>query len=364
MRRSISSGATLLAGALALGMIATGCAGSPAPATTDAGGTNAGDGCYEGTALGDTMAEYYDAAVESGKSSVTVYGPGAVNWEPLVENFNQCFPDITVNLVHLVGSEVITRLQAEASSGQRAGDLLFGTINNGVFLPEFDDWFEPFAPVGAEELVHHDEDLWYVPYAGLFGYSYNTASVPEDEVPRTYEDLLDERWKGKIASNNLTAANAGTQTMVLAYLDGRIDDEWMTNYGEQDLRTLPDGAAIGQALVTGEADIAEYPMSLLQANKADGAPVDFIPELSLLAYIPVGLLKDAPNPDAAKLLSSWLMTDQAQADFALQGQYGLMPGAPHPEGLTDENHVINEVADTQETLDAWKHVLGFWSAKQ
>lgn len=363
MHKTIRSRLTLAGFVTAISLLASGCAGAPSGAGKIDNESDATD-CYTGTPLGDSMAELYDAATDAGKTAVTVYGPGAMNWKPLVEGFNECFPEIRINLVNLLGPETITRIQSEFSSGQRTGDIVFGTINNGVFLPDHAEWFEPFQPIGGEVLVHHPEDLWYAPYAGLFGIAYNSNSIEPSDVPRSWDDLLDPRWKGKISNNDLSSHNASSQTLVFAYLDDRIDDDWMTAYAAQEATVLADAAAVGKSIVTGEKDIALYAMSLVKTDKVKGAPIEFIPELSIFGHVPAGLLKDAPNPDAGKLLLSWLLTERAQEDFAHQGQYGLMPDAPLPDGFTPDNHAINEPAGSEETVEVTQHILEFWSEHQ
>lgn len=363
MKKSVRNRVAVVGLAVALGLLASGCAGASPGAEGASDHPGAAD-CYEGTPLGESMAGLYQAATEAGKTGVTVYGPGAINWKPLVANFNKCFPDISANLVNLVGSETTTRIQAEFASGQHTGDIVFGPINNGAFQPEHEEWLEPFAPLGGKELVHHPDDLWYAPYAGLFGFAYNTNNVDAADVPRSWDELLDPKWKGRLAGSDLTKQGAGTQTLLLAYLDGRIDDAWMTAYADQDASALPDAASVGRSIITGEKDLAIYPLSFVTADKVKGAPIAFIPELAIFGYVTAGMLRDAPNPDASKLLLSWLLTDQAQKDFSLQGQYGLMPNAPLPDGFTSGNHKVNKPAGHQQTVDVTNHILKFWAEHQ
>lgn len=342
-----------VASSMTLGLVLAACGG-------DSDGASAESQCPVETPAEEAMADLYKTAVKDGQKALTVYGPGASNWTNLVEDFNECYPSIRVNLVELVGSETLTRLQSEFSSGQHVGDVLFGPTNSGVFQPEYQEWMVPFAPEGGEELFHDPGDHWYAPYGGVFGVGYNEDEVAAEDVPQSYEDLLDPAWKGRIALNDLDTPNASVVTVMFAMASAKVDDAWLERLADQDVRILADAAAIGQSMASGESDLGFYPLSYVVSDRAKGAPIAFAPGTALIGQVGTAVLEGAPNPDAGKLFVSWLLSDTAQQDFADQGQYPLMPGAPLPEGLTEGKYEVSEPLTVEDFNSLTAHILRLW----
>ena len=117
---------------------------------------------------------------------------------PIVKEFQQR-TGIWVEVVTGGSNELLERIAMEAESGEPVCDLMFG---GGVeSLAAYEDCFEPCKPEGVEYLRDvglSADDLW-TPFSSLpMVLVYNTRLVPEGEVTG-WADLLDPRWKGRIA---------------------------------------------------------------------------------------------------------------------------------------------------------------------
>lgn len=143
---------------------------------------------------------------------------------PIVKEFQQR-TGIWVEVVTGGSNELLERIAMEAESGEPVCDLMFG---GGVeSLAAYEDCFEPCKPEGVEYLRDvglSADDLW-APFSSLpMVLVYNTRLVPEGEVTG-WADLLDPRWKGRIAFADPTVSGSG-YTAALTLFSCIEGDDW------------------------------------------------------------------------------------------------------------------------------------------
>lgn len=143
---------------------------------------------------------------------------------PIVKEFQQR-TGIWVEVVTGGSNELLERIAMEAESGEPVCDLMFG---GGVeSLAAYEDCFEPCKPEGVEYLRDvglSAGDLW-TPFSSLpMVLVYNTRLVPEGEVTG-WADLLDPRWKGRIAFADPTVSGSG-YTAALTLFSCIEGDDW------------------------------------------------------------------------------------------------------------------------------------------
>lgn len=143
---------------------------------------------------------------------------------PIVKEFQQR-TGIWVEVVTGGSNELLERIAMEAESGEPVCDLMFG---GGVeSLAAYEDCFEPCKPEGVEYLRDvglSADDLW-TPFSSLpMVLVYNTRLVPEGEV-NGWADLLDPRWKGRIAFADPTVSGSG-YTAALTLFSCIEGDDW------------------------------------------------------------------------------------------------------------------------------------------
>lgn len=143
---------------------------------------------------------------------------------PIVKEFQQR-TGIWVEVVTGGSNELLERIAMEAESGEPVCDLMFG---GGVeSLAAYEDCFEPCKPEGVEYLRDvglSEDDLW-TPFSSLpMVLVYNTRLVPEGEVTG-WADLLDPRWKGRIAFADPTVSGSG-YTAALTLFSCIEGDDW------------------------------------------------------------------------------------------------------------------------------------------
>jgi iron(III) transport system substrate-binding protein len=298
-----------------------------------------------GEAAVTAMQELYRAAQDSGRTTVTVYGPGEKDKEPVYEVFSQRFPGIDVTPVYIVGPDADAKIQAEFASGQHVADMV--QAGDTSVAPQIAQGkYVPFRPVTAEGLDpgFADPTGHAIAASGsTFGFVYNTNLMSPEEAPKGWADLLDLKYRGKMTADETTRNGGSFGTLSHLLWDGRYDDAFLKGLAEQEIAPQASGAVAGTAVATGQFAIDPfYPYSFYVRDKEQGAPVEFVfPTAGGVHISPhyLGLLDGAPNPDAAKLLITWLFTPEGQQAAADVGYYPLMPNGPAPGGYPSVNEL-------------------------
>lgn len=142
-----------------------------------------------------------------------------------------------------------------------------------------------------------------------------------------------------------------------------MDNQWFSALTDLDPRPL-ETPQVAQSLVSGQSDLALWGLGFTTSAQAEGAPLKFIPELGVAAPYGAALLKNAPNPEAAKVFLDWSTSENGQKAFAETGYMPQLDSAPTPEGLDpeidmpvvppyEENSVLS-----REVIETWTQLLG------
>jgi iron(III) transport system substrate-binding protein len=334
---------TWLAVAAVAALTLTACAGGADPAPSGTPGGAPSEDAVEllgGAEAAAEMDELYQAALDSGKTSVTIYGPGETDKEKMYELFSERFPGISVTGVYILGPDYAAKIEAEFASGQHVADIVQAG-DTAIASNIKAGYFEPFRPVTAQDV---DPEAYADPAgtvwaasASTFGFLYNTNLIDEGDAPAGWDDLLDPSLAGAMTSDDVTRNGAGFGTLSHLLWDGRFDTAWLDSLAAQDITFQSSSPVAGSAVATGQFAVQPfYPMAFYLRDKAKNAPVEFVfPTEGGVHLSPhyLGVINGAPNPDAAKLLMAWLFSPEGQEAAAEVGYYPLVPGQSGPEGL-------------------------------
>ena len=151
---------------------------------------------------------------------------------------------------------------------------------------------------------------------------YNTNLVKREDAPKSYADLLDPKWMGKIVKGHPGYSGAiMTATFVLAR---DLGWSYFEKLALQKIMQVQSAADPPKKILLGEravmADGNDYNLVLL---KDQGQPVEVVyaTEGSPLIIVPSGIFRSAPNPNAARLFQSFF--------FSAEGQQLLVDGFAH-----------------------------------
>ncbi len=253
---------------------------------------------------------------------------------PIADAFMKKYPFVKLTFWRNDAEEIIAKVSAEA----RANNLLVDVIeSSGVgVLAEQAGFLQPyFTPLMADypEAYRDARGAWAPTRLSYFGTAYNTRLVARDQAPKTYEDLLDPRWKGKMAWRISTASGtplflanlrlAWGEAKAAAYFD-RLKEQQIVNFGAGSARTLVDRVIAGEYSLALNI-YAHHPL----ISKARGAPVDTalhdpVPATSAEVIV----AKGARHPHAAMLLIDFILSREGQEIMAKAEYYPARPDIP------------------------------------
>src|ERR1041385_3411172 len=237
--------------------------------------------------------------------------------EKVARAFEAKYPGISVRVERTGAERVFTRIAQEQSSRIYACDVVQSSDAAHFVVWKRDGLLAAYVP---EEVAQHYPPEHRAP-DGLFA-SYrvylcvmarNTDPVKAEDSPKSFRDLLDPKWAGKIVK-----AHPGYSGTILTatYQTARdVGWDYYEKLAKQRIMQVQSASDPPKKLALGEraimADGIEYGIFQL---KETGKPVDVIyaAEGSPLIIGPNGVLKSAPNPNAAKLLQSLLLSAECQ----------------------------------------------------
>jgi iron(III) transport system substrate-binding protein len=163
--------------------------------------------------------------------------------------------------------------------------------------------------------------------APSYNVSINTKMVKPDEI-KSYADLLNPKWKGKIVSYS-PAEQGTTNSTTSMYLNPRIGEQWFRRWATEIKPTLVSDARQGAEWVAmGRFPIGMFGMSTqAEALENQGFPIratlpNPMAEGEVLSSSAANMwvLDKAPNPNAAKLFVNWALSQEGQSLFIKAGE--------------------------------------------
>jgi iron(III) transport system substrate-binding protein len=166
----------------------------------------------------------------------------------------------------------------------------------------------PFqAQLIPEAVAPHRE--WAGPRVYIFVQAYNTNRVKAEELPKTFKDLLDPRWKGRIA---IEAKEQEWFFTLVREMGGEEGLKFFRDLVATNGLTVRNGnALLNNLVVAGEIPLALTLYSYLpEQSRRSGAPVGWIALAPTVAYTDgIGVMKRAPHPNAAVLFYDFVLSD-------------------------------------------------------
>jgi iron(III) transport system substrate-binding protein len=237
--------------------------------------------------------------------------------ERLAKAFETKYPDIAVRVERTGAERVFQRIGQEYSSNIHAVDVVNSSDAAHFIVWKRDGILAPFVSEDVAKFYppeHRDPDGQFASFrVWLSIIAYNTNLVKAEEAPRSFADLLDPKWKGKIVKAH--PGYSGTIMTATYQMQRDLGWSFFEQLAKQNIMQVQSSADPPKKLELGEravmADGNEY--NIFQMKEA-GRPVEpvYASEGSPLIIGPNGIFKGSPNPNAAKLFQSFCFSRDAQ----------------------------------------------------
>jgi iron(III) transport system substrate-binding protein len=292
--------------------------------------------------VGSTVALAQDAALVQAarkEGSVLWYTSLALPSSTAIAHaFKTKYTGIDVE-VHRTGSQrVLQRFMQEATAGIKNGDVIHTSDAGHFELLKDKGMLLKFTPRGVEGFPagFKDKDgFYYGMRATLSVIAYNPKSLPEKDAPKTWKDLLNNKWSGKEVT-----AHPGYSGIIMTHVLALVNVygwDYFRDLAKNKLHIVQSANDPAGVVASGERPLgvngAEY---FYYKTQKQGNPIKIVyPKEGVpLVVSPVAIAKDAPHPNAAKLFTEFIFAKESQQMLA--DKEGLYTGHPEVTYPTDK----------------------------
>jgi iron(III) transport system substrate-binding protein len=276
---------------------------------------------------------------------------GNVNWYtstpfPLVQVLADRFTaetGVKVTLLRSGGEAVLRRFLQEYQAGQAGADIITmsdsgaatGLARKGVFVP--------FKPDGFDKVVDDAKDkngAWIAQRVHLIGMPVRTDLLAEKDRPKTWSDLREPRFKGKMVMPDpsftaiqLTVVGMLSQKLGWDFYKAlRVNDTMIVQGHQQVYKTMQQGERVLGAE-------GSDPRSFNDGKDLPNQSMIYPTEGVFTVCSPVAIIKNAKNPNAAKLFAQFMLSPVAQQIIADNAIHSSRVDIAPPQGQPALNAV-------------------------
>src|ERR1044071_4798209 len=298
----------------------------------------------------------YDGAKREGKF---LWYTSLIANKEIVKIFEAKYPGVTVETYRASGTQLASRVLAEAQSKRYLGDVIetsppgLMVLRDGQLVLPYSSPYLSEYPDAAKQKASGNLVFWTTDRESYIGVGYNKNVLPAGDVPKNFDDLLKPALKGKLAISN--------DDVAARYVGGMIKakgEAFVRKLMEQDVKVHAlNGPGFNELIVSGEVPISFTAIHSNIGHVANrGAPVAWVP-MDLVPAISgsVALFSHAQHPYGALLLVDFMLSPDGQKMLietfkhgSATKDYGFKRWYPE-EGLT--------TAQYDQTMDKWQKLV-------
>jgi iron(III) transport system substrate-binding protein len=296
------------------------------------------------------------------EGALTLYSGMIVNqlMRPLTQAFERKYPFIKTNFWRGDGNQLVVKVLAEMQANAQVADVVEGSGISSVIggTPIVLPFRSPLFEALPKENIAPNR-TWAATRFRYIGLGYNTKFIAKDEAPKSYDDLLDPKWKGKMAwhvGSDASGALITISTLLAAWGEQKTND-YIAKLAQEDVtplsgsnRQVVDQVILGEYWI-GIGISAHHPV-ISATQGAPSATVLLAPVPTLIDCIQV--LKGVKHPHAAMLFVDYILSEEAQQLMQAAGYFPSNPRvepAPSLRPIVPKNAGVAALLLSSEKLD-------------
>ena len=226
--------------------------------------------------------------------------------------FERRYPFIKVKLSRTGSEKLLTRVLTEARAKKTLADVI-QTVEFSMHLFNRGGVLARYVPRSNSlySKAFKEEGFWTTAYYNTYVSGYNTRLVAAAALPKTYNDLLDPKWKGKLMMEGTKAEWFAGMLQIMGQERGL---KYMRELAKQQPSPREGHELLAQLVVAGEGVIdINIPAASVERVKERGAPIDWTALGDAPAVmVGIGLAARAPHPSAAKVFLDFVLSREGQ----------------------------------------------------
>lgn len=284
------------------------------------------------------------------EGSVTIYSAtDQAQAQAALDAFAKKYPGIRVDYNDIGTNGVYNRVISEAAAKQVGGDVFWtSAMDQGVKLA-VDGYLETYKSAESSSLPSWAvyKDIVYATSIEPIGMIYNKTALSEDKVPQTREDLINfissGDYNGRIATFDPEKSGVGFLIQTNDLDNTKNFWDLTKALGTAKGKSYSSTGSMRETVVSGENVLAYNLIGSYALDWVKSAPnlgvafgKDYTPAFSRVA----GVLKDAPHPNAGKLLIDFLLSQEGQTALASKGMPALRKDATEGYNIDTLNELV------------------------
>lgn len=253
------------------------------------------------------------------REPLVVYSPHGKEMLSYYEKaFEAQHPDVDVQWIDMGGQNAEDRVRTESSNSQASiwwggAGMAFGRAGREGLL-------EPYRPTWADAVpteARGDSDFWYGTFFTPEVIAYNGSAIDSVAAPKSWDELLGERWRGRVLVRYPLASSTMRTiygAMILRQPDVDAGYRWLARLDRNVKTYTADPTQLYLKLARGEGDVTVWnlPDIFLQSD-LNGYPFDFVipAEGTPVLVDGIALVHGGPNLDVARLFYEFVTSDSA-----------------------------------------------------
>jgi iron(III) transport system substrate-binding protein len=230
----------------------------------------------------------------------------------MIAEFEKRYPSIKVKLNRAGSEKLLTRVLTEARAKRFSADIIqtvefsMHILTRSSVLARHISSSDSLYPKNFKE-----EGFWTTVYYNPYVAAYNTRLVAPRMMPKTYDDLLDPKWKGKLMMEGTKADWFAGMLQIMGQERGL---QYMRQLAKQEPMLREGHELLAQLVAAGEGFLdINIPASSVDRVKEKGAPIDWIALGEAPAImVGIGLASQAAHVNAAKLFIDFALSREGQ----------------------------------------------------
>ena len=238
----------------------------------------------------------------------------------VIGEFERRYPFVKVKLQRTGSEKLLTRVLTEARAKKPFADVI-QTVEFSMYIFHRSGILARYTP-SANTLYpkeFKEEGFWTTVYYNAYVTGYNTRLAPARTLPKTYDDLLDPKWKGKLMMEGTKAEWFAGMLQILGQERGL---KFMRDLAKQQPSPREGHELLAQLIVAGEGVIdINIPAASVERVKERGAPIDWTALGPAPAtMVGAGVAAQAPHPNAARIFLDFLLSREGQKIMQTPGR--------------------------------------------
>jgi iron(III) transport system substrate-binding protein len=289
-----------------------------------------------------------EALVQGAKKegALVVYTSMTIDQAQKLNNaFKAKYPFLQISMFRAVGERLLTKIMTEAQAGKYDFDVVQSAETQAYFLKRKNLLAKYISPEvkNIQKPFFDPDGFWAAVYMMPNVIGYNTRILKRNEVPKTDDELLNPKWKGKIGMDY-------SKPEWFAWKLKRMGEEkglvYMKKLGAQNFQLYS-----GLTILTSLLAAGEFPLVLntylhnVEDGKRKGAPIDWVAQDPVFTkFQPIGVGAKAAHPNAARFFVDFALSEEGQKIIASFGRVPTRRGVPTTvQAIAKLDFVIDDI---------------------